>query len=142
MENVKQKFLQSHFLQAGHYSAQSGKPSHLCFSHWISNIDRSKNIFCPEVIFRNSYRSSDNLRRYLRSARTEAWPFPKLIIPIESFFTKRTLPQLLTILKIPELKCLENLEIILQNCFYQSSFDLSTSGTCIFFSYLNPTIII
>ena len=54
------------------------------FSHWISNIDRSKNIFCPEVIFRNSYRSRDNLRRYLRSARTKAWRFPKLIIPIDT----------------------------------------------------------
>ena len=50
-------------------------------------------------------------------------------------FYKRTLSQLLTVLKIPEFKHLENSGVIFQNLFYQTSFDLLTGHTCIFFFF-------
>ena len=54
--------------------------------HWISNIDRSKNIFQPGVISGNPPRSSDSLRHYLRSMKIQGQQFLKLIIPIDSPF--------------------------------------------------------
>ena len=56
------------------------------FSHWISNIDRSKNIFRPGVTSGNPPRSRDILRHYLRSVKIEGWQFSKLIKPIDSPF--------------------------------------------------------
>ena len=56
------------------------------FSHWISNIDRSKNIFRPGVISGNPPRSRDILRHYLRSVKIEGRQFSKLIKPINSPF--------------------------------------------------------
>ena len=56
------------------------------FSHWISNIDRSKKNFRPGVISGNPPRSRDILRHYLRSVKIEGWQFSKLIKPINSPF--------------------------------------------------------
>ena len=56
------------------------------FFHWISNIDRSQNIFRPRVISGNLRRSRDRLRHYLRLAKIEGWQFSKLIKAIDSPF--------------------------------------------------------
>ena len=43
------------------------------FSHWISNIYRSKNIFPPGVISGNPPRLRNSLRHYLRSPKIEVY---------------------------------------------------------------------
>ena len=56
------------------------------FSHWISNIDRSKNFFQPGVITGNSSRSLDSLRHSLRLSNLESQQISSLILPIGSLF--------------------------------------------------------
>ena len=57
--NKSKLSVQDETWKVSHYFPQSGK------FHWISNIDRSKNIFCPGIISGNSPKFTKNESRQI-----------------------------------------------------------------------------
>ena len=65
----------------GHYSAQSGKLSNICFLTGYQTLIGQRTFFRSGVISGNLPRSRDNLRHYLRPPKIEVRQFSNLIIP-------------------------------------------------------------
>ena len=125
--------MQEYVFQAGHYSAQSGKSSNLCFLTGYRTLTGQRTFF----ISRNSSRSRDSLRHYLWSVKIEGWQFSKLIKPIDRLFKcdhflQKNLTQIVN-------RSQDNRAQIFRKSggndvrlFYQTLFDLLTCDTCIF----------
>ena len=98
----------------------------------------SKNNFRHQIISRNPSKSRDSLRHYLRSLKIESWQqFSKLIIPINSplkcdHFSQNNFTRIVNSSPDTRVQIFRKSGVMLQNLFYQTSFDLSAGGACNF----------